>query len=246
MPTKTARALTREEFEEIVSTIRDGFLGHRANDRVATLLTAQANLGLRIGDITKLKLEDIVWSYDRYHIEIKEQKTGKKRDFTVPTSIYEYLKAYADRHNLSKTDVLFDLTTRRVNQIIVDAADFCGFDSERISSHSFRKFFATQIYVNNDYNITLVQKLLQHSSPSITQRYIGIQQKEIETALESHVYIPGQTQPQTKKGKTLPPSRTQKDIDREKRKEMEKAKEIEGIKRQLKRLLGELETIGGD
>ncbi|OYP46279.1 hypothetical protein CG709_03745 [Lachnotalea glycerini] len=42
-----------------------------------------------------------------------------------------------------------------------------------IGSHSFRKAFATNVYVNNHYNIELVRTLLHHSSVLVTQRYIG-------------------------------------------------------------------------
>ena len=58
-----------------------------------------------------------------------------------------------------------------------------------IGTHSFRKFFATEIYVNNNYNIILVQQLLQHSSAAITQRYIGISSKELEDALVGHIEL---------------------------------------------------------
>lgn len=62
-------------------------------------------------------------------------------------------------------------------------------DLDNISTHSFRKFFATQVYQNNDYNIVLVQQLLQHSSPAVTQRYIGVSTKDIETALGKHNFL---------------------------------------------------------
>ena len=58
---------------------------------------------------------------------------------------------------------------------------------EGIGSHSFRKYFATSIYVNNNYDINLVRVLLQHSSTVTTQRYIGIQNKNIEDALQNHI-----------------------------------------------------------
>ena len=58
-----------------------------------------------------------------------------------------------------------------------------------ISTHSFRKFYATEIYKNSNYNIALVQQLLQHSSAAVTQRYIGIQQQEIERAIEGHLRL---------------------------------------------------------
>jgi site-specific recombinase XerD len=73
-----------------------------------------------------------------------------------------------------------------VQKKLKQVCDYCGY--EGISTHSFRKFFATQIYVDNDYNIALVQKLLQHSTPAVTNNYIGIQPQQIETALKKHSY----------------------------------------------------------
>ncbi|KIR01134.1 Phage integrase [Lachnospiraceae bacterium TWA4] len=58
-----------------------------------------------------------------------------------------------------------------------------------IGTHSFRKYFATSIYLENGYNIELVRTLLQHSSSQITQKYIGIGQKDIEDALNKHIKL---------------------------------------------------------
>lgn len=41
----------------------------------------------------------------------------------------------------------------------------------------------------NGYDITLVQRLLQHSSAAITQRYIGIEPQRIEEAIEGHAQL---------------------------------------------------------
>ena len=79
MANKKTRAVDKEEFEKIISTIRTGFTlpnGDRVrpNERVATALTLQANLGLRIGDIVHLRLADIILEGGRYHLDIVEQK----------------------------------------------------------------------------------------------------------------------------------------------------------------------------
>ncbi len=65
--------------------------------------------------------------------------------------------------------------------------DYLGYDN--ISTHSFRKFYATEIYKNNDCDIELVRHLLQHSSTAITQRYIGIQPPKIEQAISKHICL---------------------------------------------------------
>lgn len=58
-----------------------------------------------------------------------------------------------------------------------------------VGTHSFRKAYATNIYVNNHYNIELVRVLLQHSSTVVSQRYIGIGSKELETAIEKNINL---------------------------------------------------------
>ncbi len=53
----------------------------------------------------------------------------------------------------------------------------------------FRKWYATEIYKNNGFDIALVQRLLQHSSAAATQRYIGIEPQRIEKAIEGHATL---------------------------------------------------------
>ena len=151
------------------------------------VLTLEANLGLRVSDVLNLCLNSFVLDGDRYRLNIEEQKTGKSREFTVPYEIYNYIKLYALENSIKPTAKLFDITDRAIQKQLKIVVDYLGL--EGISTHSFRKYFATSIYVDNNYNIQLVSKLLQHSSTAITQKYIGIQQKEIEDALQKHIKI---------------------------------------------------------
>jgi integrase len=57
-----------------------------------------------------------------------------------------------------------------------------------VSTHSFRKWCATDIY-NATHDIVLVQHLLQHSSAAITQRYIGIDDEKVNQAIGKHALI---------------------------------------------------------
>ena len=180
-------ALTQEQYKEIIDTMKTGFSGCRKNDRVATALVLEANLGIRISDIVKLRLDDIVKDSNRYRLDITEQKTGKKRTFTVPTEIYQYIKIYCLENGIKSNEPIFPITERAIQKQLKLVTDYLGY--ENISTHSFRKFFATQVYQNNDYNIVLVQQLLQHSTPAVTQKYIGISSKDIETALSKHICL---------------------------------------------------------
>ena len=189
---KKTMALTNEHYEKIIETVRNGFIcsdGHivKPNRRIATVLSLEANLGLRISDILQLRLSAIVHDGNRYRLNIIEQKTKKKREFTVPIEIYSYIQNYVLENKINPAAKLFDMSERTVQNHLQLICGHLGY--ENISTHSFRKYFATSIYVNNNYNIELVRVLLQHSSVATTQRYISIGSKEIESALQNHIKL---------------------------------------------------------
>ena len=184
---KKTKTLTTEQYKEIIQTMRDGFCGCRPNERIATALVLEGNLGLRISDIVKLRLCDIVRDGDRYRLEITEQKTGKGRVFTVPLVIQQYMENYCLRHGIGRGELMFPLTERAIQKQLAIVCDYLGY--EGISTHSFRKWYATEIYKANGYDIALVQRLLQHSSAAVTQRYIGIEPQRIEKAIEGHAKL---------------------------------------------------------
>ena len=84
---KKTTALTTEQYREIITTMKEGGAGFRPNERIATSLVLEGNLGIRISDIVRLRLCDIVNDGGRYRLSITEQKTGKQRVFTVPVSV---------------------------------------------------------------------------------------------------------------------------------------------------------------
>ena len=189
---KKTVALTDEQYKNIIQLIRNGFVcadGHivKPNNRIATVLSLEANLGLRISDVLQLRLNAIIHDGNRYRLNIVEQKTKKKREFTVPIEIYSYIQNYILENKINPAAKLFDVSERTVQNHLQMVCGYLKY--ENVSTHSFRKYFATSIYVNNNYNIELVRVLLQHSSVATTQRYIGLQRKEIENALQNHIKL---------------------------------------------------------
>ena len=184
---KKTTALTTEQYREIITAMKAGSAFFRPNERIATALVLEGNLGLRISDILKLRLSDIVNDGGRYRLAIQKQKTGKSRVFTVPLVLYQYMENYCLRHNIRRGEQMFPFTARAVQKHLARVCDYLGY--EDISTHSFRKWYATEIYKNNDCDIALVQRLLQHSSAAVTQRYIGIEPQRIEAAIEGHAEL---------------------------------------------------------
>ena len=184
---KKTTALTTEQYRNIITAMKEGSGFFRPNERVATALVLEGNLGLRISDIVKLRPCDIVNDGGRFRLSIVEQKTGKQRVFTVPLVIQQYIENYCLRNGIKHSELIFPITTREVQKVLARVCDYLGY--EGISTHSFRKWYATEIYRNNGYDIALVQRLLQHSSAAVTQRYIGIEPQRIEKAIEGHAEL---------------------------------------------------------
>ena len=182
-------ALTNEQYHSIISTLQAGGNGFRKNPRIAAALMVEANLGLRIGDVLRFRLCDILHDGGRYRLNITEEKTGKRRTFTVPAAVYDFLTDYAAEHGIPADGVLFPITERAVQKHLKAVCSALGYSN--ISTHSFRKWYATEIYRASGNDLLLVQALLQHSSPTITRRYIGISDERLEAAINNHVCIIG-------------------------------------------------------
>ncbi len=193
MANKKTRPVNKEELLQIIDTIRKGFrlpngVAVRPNEKVANAILTETNLGLRIGDVLRLRLCDIVLEGDRYHLDIVEQKTGKRRTFTVPADFYIYLQNYALARGLKPTQRLFDLSTRAVQNHLHMVCDYLGLDN--VGTHSFRKMFAVDLYTSSGYNVELVREILQHSSVAVTQHYLSVEPRAVQQALENHLILP--------------------------------------------------------
>ena len=194
----TTIALSEEQCEEIIKTMNEGSASFRPNNKIATALTLEANLGLRISDIVRLKPSSIIKDGDRYRLDITEQKTQKKRTFTVSPKVYCFIMDYVREHEIKKNEYLFPhsdtdrkthITTAAVQKHLRLVCDYVGYGDLRISTHSFRKFYATRIYNDKNHDIVLVQRLLQHYSPNVTQKYIGLGSKDLEEAIENNTFL---------------------------------------------------------
>ena len=184
---KTTVALTKEQYQEIIETMRTGGAGFRPNDKIAAALLLEANLGIRIGDILRLTPQSFIQDGDRYRLNITEEKTKKKRTFTVPDEVYQFIADYCEKYHIQTGERIFPYTERNIQKYLNKVVDYLGY--KNISTHSFRKFFGLDIYKSNNFNIVLVQNLFQHSSPIVTQRYLSISTEEMENALKRHVAI---------------------------------------------------------
>lgn len=143
------------------------------------------NTGLRVSDILELDISDVK---NRTYVEIREKKTGKYKRFPLnqklKTLIKEYLKEREQKYSICSGEPLFigkkhcRLNRSQVYRFLNEAYEAVGLDIN-VGTHTMRKTFGYHHYKQfND--LALLQKILNHSSPSITLRYIGIDQETID------------------------------------------------------------------
>lgn len=145
------------------------------------------NTGLRISDILGLNVEDVE---DKDYVEIREKKTGKYKRFPLNAKLKKLVKEYMPLRNnmytLDNDTPLFvgkkhcRLNQSQVYRFLNDACKNLGI-TVNVGTHTMRKSFGYFFY--QKYNdVALLQKILNHSSPSITMRYIGIAQEELDNS----------------------------------------------------------------
>lgn len=146
-----------------------------------TLFVLGISSGLRISDLLALKVEDVKGK-DR--ITIREHKTNKTKDFPLSDNCKKVISEYL-KHDSLTSGVLFPsrkgnnaITRVQAYRIINEAAQAIGI-RDAIGTHTLRKTFGYWAY-KAGYDIAIIQKLLNHSAPSVTLRYIGITQDQLD------------------------------------------------------------------
>jgi len=182
--TNATRPLEIDEYKTIIQLLNHGFTMSTGEiitpkPSVAIAFQLQANLGLRIGDVLRLK----VANFRGNKLEMSEQKTGKVQWREINTFVSTAVKDYAIEKGLKPDDKLFDFTVRHAQKYLTKATQYLGIN--RVGTHSFRKMFATTVYEKNGHDLELVKNLLNHSSVAITQRYIRVSQEAMNEASRS-------------------------------------------------------------
>ena len=144
------------------------------------------NSGLRISDLLKLKVSDVSERGKvKDRIRLREKKTNKFKDFPISDNAKKAIKEYLQTRIINENEPLFIsrknkgfLMRQRAYWILNEAARSIGI-KEKIGTHTLRKTFGYHAY-KNGYDIEIIQKLFNHSSPSITLRYIGITQDNLD------------------------------------------------------------------
>lgn len=168
--------------KKIIEQFKNELLKNGLRDYM--LFVIGINTGLRISDILELKVSDVK---DKTHIRITEKKTKKDKRFMINSMLKKDIDRYID--GMSDDSYLFQsqkgenkpITRVQAYRILNDVAKKLGIDE--VGTHTLRKTFGYWHYQQNK-DVALLQELFNHSAPSVTLRYIGINQDMMDKTIE--------------------------------------------------------------
>ena len=154
------------------------------NERDYLLAKFQLNTGLRISDVVKVKVSDLVTenlNFKDYFV-LQEKKTRKEKKIKLNDSLKKALKIYIKENKLKQDKYIFQsrkgvnnpISVTQAYRILKAAA--LNLNIENFGTHSLRKTWGYWTYKMSRYNIGLIMDTFNHSSEKITLRYIVITQ----------------------------------------------------------------------
>ena len=190
---KTGRKLpdiiSTEEVDRIIRAID---LGKAEGERNRAIIETLYGCGLRVSELTELKMSDLF--FDEGFIKITGK--GNKQRF-IPISEYtiKYITLYKDEvrpHQAIKdeySDTLFlnrrgrQLTRAMIFTIVRKLTKEAGI-SKKVSPHTFRHSFATHL-LENGADLRAIQQLLGHESITTTEVYVHVDRSHLREVMES-------------------------------------------------------------
>jgi integrase len=163
------------------------------NPRNNLLFVMGTNNGLRTGDLLKLKVSDVKGMRIGDTLIIKEGKTGKRNMLVMNKSIHKSLQIYLEKIKPSDDDFLFasrkgkrSITIQCVNNMVKKWAGEINLKGN-YGAHSLRKTWGYIQRTVYGVGFEILCKRFNHSSPAITMRYLGIEDKEVQNILMNEV-----------------------------------------------------------
>lgn len=186
---KLPEVLTVEEIDNIISAVD---LSKNEGQRNRAILETLYSCGLRVSELTNLKLSDLY--FDEGFIKV-DGKGNKQRLVPIsPRAIKEIKLYFIDRNrvNIKKDyeDYVFlsrrgtNLSRIMIFHLIKELAETTGI-IKNISPHTFRHSFATHL-LEGGANLRAIQCMLGHESIATTEIYTHIDRNMLRSEIIEH------------------------------------------------------------
>ena len=170
-PQKLPNVLSKEEVKLLFSKVM--------NSKHKIMLMMAYGGGLRVGEIVKLKLQDIDSS--RMMISIRGAKGKKDRQVPLSTKLLKLLRKYFVQFKpkvwLFQGQTGGQYSERSIQEIIKRASKAAGI-RKNVTVHTLRHSYATHL-LERGVDIRYIQELLGHNSMRTTLIYTHVSTKDI-------------------------------------------------------------------
>ena len=163
------------------------------NPRNHLLFVLGINNGLRVGDLLKLKINDVRKLKPGQSIVIRECKTGKNNILMINKTVYKALRIFLENAGPDDGEYLFasrktkrPLTIQSVNALVKKWAREINL-SGNYGAHTLRKTFGYIQRTEFGVGFEVLSKRFNHTSPAVTMRYLGLTSDEVNDVLMNEI-----------------------------------------------------------
>lgn len=152
------------------------------------------NTGLRVKEMSDLKIEDLMLSKDYPSIIVRNGKGGKKRVVKISSCFREtclWFIRWKESIGQAISPDAYVLTAKRGRQLtkraLQKAFKRCALKArleKHYSIHCLRHTYGSHLYLASGHNLRLVQLQLGHSSTKTTEVYASLMDSDVNIALE--------------------------------------------------------------
>jgi integrase len=160
-----------------------------------TLFVCGINFGLRIGDLLRIKIRDVVDVDNRIktNFEIIEEKTGKRNIIKINTEAQKAIQLLLDKtivaankenyliYNLR--DYKKSISRVQAYNLVQQWCEKVGLVGLAIGTHTLRKTWGYHAH-QAGISIEVIQLKYKHASTTTTRHYLGIEQKDVDQAYD--------------------------------------------------------------
>jgi len=144
------------------------------------------NLGNRVTTIANFTPRNVAGG----HLTVKEHKTGKVFEMTLRDNLNSLVQEYISYYNITTDEYMFRAhlgskmkpISRQTCWNYLNSKDGLAYEAGVkyvVGAYSLRKSYARWVY-DDTKDIFKVMRLLKHSDPIITARYIGLEEEEVQ------------------------------------------------------------------
>jgi len=186
-PNRLPQYVKREDIEQLLNALRSKKSHKGCSERDILLIKTAFMSGLRRGELSNLKVQDIVLKGDESCIMVRSGKGDKDRVVPLYWELREDLVRFI--HGKNPDESVFNLAPKSIKVKIQQWAKKAGVP--HLHTHSFRHYLATTLFENRA-NPRDIQRIMGHTSLETTMKYAATSDKGLRDTIS---LLGGQPEP---------------------------------------------------